>query len=225
MSSDSAFTVGYDLDVPVRVHCPDDPDGSLLIALHGVGMSTRGFLREAAPCAPERAIVVYPEAPLPFEMRRESGMRQGSSWYVYTGDNDAFRESITRAEEFILRVLDRALVETGADPKRVALLGFSQGGYLAGWLGLRNASRFERLVVAGGRIKHEALDAAARAAGDLRVLCVHGADDAGVGCDAARESADSVAALGVEMTFRDYPGGHHVLRDVACQADVRTFLS
>ncbi len=91
----------------------------------------------------------------------------------------------------------------------------------------RTTPAFRRLVVAAGRIKHEALEADARRAAELglRVLGVHGEADEGVLPSAARASVEAVAAWGVAAEFRTYPVGHAVLKDEACRRDVREFLS
>lgn len=222
------YTVPFMLSVPVELHRPADPDGSLVVALHGQGMTPRSFRREALPAMPERATVLLPQAPLPFEIRKEGRFKQGNSWYVYLGDSPEFLTAMERAENWLRYVLEATLARGGLDAERVSLLGFSQGGYLAGFVGLRDPQRYRRLVVAGGRLKHEVLEDAARAAAQIDgydVLCVHGEQDAGVPLAPTRESVEVVRAWGVPVTLRTYPAAHHVLRDADCQADVRRFLT
>jgi len=220
--------VPFTHEVPVDLHRPDDDgDGSLVVALHGMGMSAASFWKDVERFLPERASALVPQAPLPFEMRGADAMRQGNAWYLYTGETEAFLASMRRTEEWLVRQIDFFVRDHGFDGKRVSLVGFSQGGYLAGWVGVRHAARFARLVVAGGRIKHDALEADARraAATPLRVLAVHGEKDEGVSPAAARASVDAIAAWGVPAEFRTYACGHAVLRDAACAADVKAFLA
>ncbi len=220
--------VPFTHEVPVVLHRPDDADGSLVVALHGQGMSSESFAEVALPCVPARASCLVPQAPLPYELRGKSGVRQGNGWYVYdSAESENFVASMRRTEEWLVRQVDFAVRDGAFDGMRVSLLGFSQGGYLAGFIGVRHAARFARLVVASGRIKHEALEADAhRAAGTpLRVLAVHGESDEGVSPAAARASCDALAAWGVPTEFRTYPCGHAVLKDARCVADVRAFLT
>jgi predicted esterase len=222
------FSVPYLQSVPVELRRPArDADGSLVLALHGMGMSPRSFTRDVLPAVPERSTVLLPRGPLPFEQREPTGIKQGNAWYIYTGDGPALLDSLGRAENWLLYVLDAALGRGGLDRERVSLVGFSQGGYMAGWLGVRHPGRFDRLVVAGGRIKDESLSPEERAtltASTLRVLAVHGEDDPGVSPAAARRSVEALAALGLDATFRSYPCEHAVLRDPDCRNDVRSFL-
>lgn len=222
----------FTLDVPVEFHVPADPDGSLVVALHGMGQSAASFAKDALPCAPARACVLIPQGPLPYEIRSGDGPpRQGNAWYVYTGESAGFLRSMERTEAWLLSAVDAAVGgefgRADLDPRRVALVGFSQGGYLAGFVAVRHAERFRALVVAGGRIKDEALagDAPRAAAAGLRVLDVHGEDDPSVKPGPCRASAERLASFGVSVDFRTYACGHAVLRDERCRADVRAFLA
>lgn len=223
-----AATHPFALDVPVELHVPDDPDGSLVVALHGMGQSAASFAKDALPCAPARSAVLLPQGPLPYEIRSGDGPpRQGNAWYVYTGESEGFLRSMERTEAWLLGVVGAEVARAGFDPRRTALLGFSQGGYLAGFVGVRHAARFRALVVAGGRIKDEVLAEAAPAAAraGLRVLDVHGEHDPSVGPGPCRASAERLAAAGVPVEFRTYDCGHKVLRDAVCRDDVRAFLA
>jgi phospholipase/carboxylesterase len=219
--------VPFTHEVPVVLHRPDDADGSLVVALHGMGQSAEYFAKDVLPCLPPRACALIPQAPLPFEMRGAKGIRQGNGWYVYTGETEAFLASMRHAEDWLLKQIDFAATDHGLDPKRTSMLGFSQGGYLAGFVGVRHAARFRRLVVAAARIKHEALEADAKRAAEtgLRVLAVHGDKDESVAATAAKASCDALAGWGVPTEFRTYDWGHAVLRDERCAGDVRAFLA
>lgn len=224
------FGVPFMQSVPVELRRPEEPDGSLVVALHGQGMRPASFARETLPAMPERATVVYPQAPLPFEVRRPGRIKQGNGWYIYLGPTDeGFLASMQRAENWLRYVLEATLARGGLDPDRVSLMGFSQGGYLAGYVGLRNAALFDRLVVAGARLKHEELADAARAAATarpgFRVLDVHGEQDEGVPVEPCRQSAHEIAECGVDVDFQTFDTTHNVLRDDDCRRVVRAFLS
>jgi predicted esterase len=222
-------TARFSVLVPVELHRPTLPaDGSLLVALHGMGMSPATFRKRVLPLAPPGYTVLIPQGPLPYEMRSESGIRQGNAWYIYLGDERAFIESMQATEEWLLGMIDRYVEFHGLDPTAVSLMGFSQGAYLAGYVAIRNAHRFRRLVVAGGRIKHEVLlDDATRAAAerpDFEILCVHGEEDGSVALDAVRSSVEAVAERGIPTELRTYPTGHSVLDHAQCRDDVKAFL-
>lgn len=219
-------------DVVCDLHLPDDSDGSLVVALHGMGQRVGSFTEDAVAITPPRAALIVPRGPFPFEKRRPEGPPvQAHAWYVWTGDQTAFLKSMERVSQWLLRVIDAQIAaaqQFGAelDSRRAGLVGFSQGGYLAGYLAVRNPGWFRACVVAAGRIKDEVLaDAAPRAAAaGLRFLDVHGDQDEFVRHEACRASAERIAALGVPVDFRTYACGHDVLRHPQCRADVQSFL-
>ena len=222
----------FALDVPAVLHGPaGEGDGSLVVALHGQGLSPAAFEGDVLPLVPPGASALFPQAPLPFEIRpddRTDGAappRRGNAWYVYTGESADFVREMERTEAWLLGVIDAVVAEARLDAGRVALLGWSQGGYLAGFVGVRRPDRFRALVVASARIKDEVLAGAAPRAADLRVLGVHGDRDRHVSADAARASVERMNACGLRAEFRTYPRGHAVLRDEGCRGDVREFLT
>lgn len=223
-------TTRYARDVRYHVHRPaGDASGVLLVALHGQGMSARSFARELLPAVPEGTTVLLPDGPQPFEIRRESGLRRGHAWYVYTGDENAFVSEMQHTGTWLIDLVDDVVAAYELDPRRVDLLGFSQGGYMAGYLGISHAERFRKLVVAGARIKHEVLEEHAHRAVEAgavpELLCVHGDADPSVRVDAVRASFDALGAWGVRGDFRTFPCGHTVLREAACAAAVGAFLA
>ena len=178
------------LPVPWRLHLPPGRGGPapLLVALHGKGDRADRFEAEALDALPRGWALLVPSAPLPRDRAGGGDRAVGGSWYLYDGDTALFRESLARAEAHVVGLLARILPEApppgfrAPDPARISLLGFSQGGYLAGVAAVRRPGLFRAAVVAGGRLKHEMLaDAfpAARAAG-LALLGLHGAEDGAV---------------------------------------------
>ena len=115
-------------------------------------------------------------------------------------------------------LVDRVIDVYPVYPARRVLLGFSQGGYFAGYLGIRDAHRISGLVVMGARIKDEVLERELKRVKDLSVLLLHGKKDRAVPFRAAESSRKSVEDAGIDVELRSYDCGHHVtaeqLRDV-----------
>lgn len=140
---------------------PEKRDGGplpLVLALHGQGMSAEGFARilRHLPDSP-RALLV-PEGMYPLEMRSVPSRGVGHAWYIYRGDQEEFRGHLERSEKHLLGVIDDVAGRDALDPARSVILGFSQGGYLAGYVALRHPERFAGLILASARLKHEFLE-------------------------------------------------------------------
>jgi phospholipase/carboxylesterase len=182
----------------------------LLLALHGQGMSADGLLRLLDfPSRAERLLLV-PEGPYPFERRRKGERAIGHAWYLYRGDQDEFRCYLERSEEHVLGVLEDVRKTHPYDADRLVLLGFSQGGYLAGFMALRNKRLFRGLVLASTRLKHEFL-ANELATGELPpTLVLHGRNDASVRWEAASESIGMLERAGASVEIQLHEEGHRL---------------
>jgi phospholipase/carboxylesterase len=108
------------------------------------------------------------------------------------------------------------------DPKRRYLLGFSQGGYFAGYIGIKEAHRLAGLVIMGARVKSEVLGRELERARDLPVLLLHGKKDRAVPFASAVRSGEALTDAGLPTELRSYDCGHHVTPDQV--RDVRDWL-
>jgi len=170
--------------------------------------SFRRVLRHLPPTGHAR---LFPEGPHPFEVREGGTIRAGHSWYIFLGDQAAFRGELERTEEHLLAVLDRVEAEHGPfDRGRSVICGFSQGGYVAGFVGARHPERFSGVAIASARLKHEFLAEELARGGLPRFLLLHSRDDAAMPFARAEESRDLLAAAGVRVELRPHPGGHRL---------------
>ncbi len=194
----------------------------MVTALHGMGMNADEFADLLAPLAELPIILFVPEGVHPFEIRAGGRMRIGRAWYLYTGDEAGFVQSMSTSGRHLRTLVDRVIAEHRVDPERRVLLGFSQGGYFAGYLGIRNAARITGLVVMAARVKDEVLEKELARVSDLRVLLVHGRKDRAVPFSAAKKSASALEAAGLDVELRAYDCGHHVTAEQV--RDVKAWL-
>lgn len=184
------------------------PPYPTVVALHGMAMRIEILARWVRDLTGEGYAWLLPEGPYPLE-RRSGRLRMiGHAWYLYEGDTPAFRQSLRESEARLLRLLDRRATTDRLDRERILLLGFSQGGYFAGCLGLRHAERFRGIAVAGGRIRIDFADRDIEEIPRIPILFVHGTDDDVVPVDRAHESAEALRKRGFPVTFEEVEGGH-----------------
>ena len=146
------------------------------------------------------------------------------TWFDTDGDpRRRSPEEFERVAGMLHEFIEVALPRYGGDPRRVALLGFSQGGTLAFRLALAEPGRWRGLAALSTWFPDEA-EAVAHLADPktvaaLPILVQHGSQDPMIGVDRARESKTRLEALGAKPDYREYPMGHQIgnesLRDLA----------
>ena len=191
-----------------------DPRFSV-IWLHGLGADGNDF----APIVPELVAsswpairFVFPNAPVrPITINGGTPMR---AWFdilsfdrEQTPDEAGIRESIASLEALIARENQR-----GIPSERILLAGFSQGGAIVLEGGLRHPQRLAGIVALStwlpgiGDLDREA-DTANR---QTPVFWGHGSADPVVQPAWGRQSRDRLQALGLPVSWHEYPIGHHV---------------
>lgn len=194
----------YSVRLPPEFDPANEAGYPLLVALHGSGVDERGTLRSAGAAAAARGwIVVAPRA------------RGLSDWYI--GD----------AEADVLEVVAHAAHLYPVDTTRIALAGFSMGGYGAWRLALRHPDRFRAAAVMAGAIcpppsvhgecAPELLERRMAIPSDHRhgatpgppLLILHGGLDGAVPVAAAREMVRALSAAGWPHEYREFPRAGH----------------
>lgn len=183
----------------------------LVIALHGMGHHEDVMRRSMAPLLDRPWMWVFPRAVFPFEMRTPEKIRIGNAWYLYTGDQAELRQSMAQSTQYLLGLQD--LVRKDYPISETVVAGFSQGGYLAGYVAPHYPERFRAAACIAGRLKHEFMDDVPANARDTVALAqFHGDKDENVTPALAREAADKCRELGFQDVdcFNDPGAGHEV---------------
>ena len=181
---------------------------SCLVALHGMGQDGSVMARKLKPFSDRGVALLIPDGPYRFEIRGRDSIREGHSWYIYTGDQDRFLKSLETTEKDLLDLVEPILDEHRVKAPQTTLLGFSQGGYLAGFTACRNPHRFGNCVIASARLKHEFLTE--ELASDLlpAVLLLHDEKDPMTEPDPVRESSRILSEAGADVRVEWHSDGH-----------------
>lgn len=191
----------------------------LLVLLHGVGGDETGLPGITSDFDP-RLLILSPRAPY-----RHGAQRY--RWFDVDLTPDGPVIDAHEAESSRLRMIqyvNDAVMAYGADPRRVYLLGFSQGATLAYSLLLTAPARLRGAVLMSGRVLPEIapLAAPAEALRHLTLLIQHGLADPVVPLARGIAARDLFAELGVALGYREHAGGHAVTPAMTDEA--RAFL-
>ncbi len=182
-------------------------DAPLVVALHGMGQTEDHSQHAVRPLVDKPWSWLFPRGVWPFEVRGKNRIRIGHAWYLYTGDQVDLRASMDIARDHLLAVIDDVRRTHGFS--KAAVVGFSQGGYLASYIGPTHADTFCAAGCIAGRIKDEFITEGNR---DVRIAQFHGGKDEHVSADLAREAVNRTRAMGYSdvQYFEDTDAKHEI---------------
>jgi phospholipase/carboxylesterase len=184
----------------------------VLVLLHGV-RSNEHDLMGLAPVLDERFRIFSVRAPLT--------LGAGAyGWYNVEFRPDGFLLNEEEAKDGLNKLL--AFLDGIAGP--VYLMGFSQGAIMSVAAALTVPEKVEAVVAMSGRLLESLV--ADRAEDErlrgLPVTVVHGTEDSVIPIGMGRAMRDYLAALPVDLTYREYDMGHHLSQE--SMRDIQAFL-
>ena len=201
-----------DLEITLTPHVPPS---ATVILLHGLGADGGDFV----PIVNELGLpdtlpvrFVFPHAPMrPVTVNGGYVMR---AWYdikSFTPAGRADVEGTSESSRRIAQYIDRER-ERGVPSSRVVLSGFSQGGAVALYAGLRYPARLAGILAMSCYLPFPETLAAEKSAGNANVpiLLCHGRRDPVVPISMGIEARGELEAQGYSPVWRDYPMEHSV---------------
>ena len=179
-----------------------------VIALHGRGADENDLIPVVSALKLSDALLITPRAPFAFPYG-------GFAWYNIADeafpDPESFETSLKLLRKFIDEVRDGYPV----DPKRILLLGFSQGSMMAYATGLPRRSEFLGIAAMSGYVPY-------RSTPPLRfdnltgfpIFISHGSEDPVIPVRFGREAAELLTKAGALVEYHEYPMGHEVNLEV-----------
>ncbi len=191
-----------------------DTPAPLIILLHGYGSNEEDLL-QLAPYLPDTCQLVSLRAPFM--------LRPGSNcWFEIAFTPEGMWRDLTQAAQ-AYTVLDEsitaAIAAYGTDPTRTFVVGFSQGGGMAGMCGLRRNDINGTVILSG--INPWDLDVFdATPTGDF--LVVHGTFDEVVKVQTGHQTRDNLRAIQANVHYAEVPIGHTI--DLRVIAELTKFI-
>jgi phospholipase/carboxylesterase len=198
------------MELLYTAHVPaGDGPFSTIIALHGWGASAHDLLGLAPIFDGGKSLVLCPQGPLAFQ----AGPSQvGYGWFPLTGGGEADPAEVKASIDTLEKFLDEAIAALPIERRKVAILGFSQGGVMAYALALRNPAKYAGLVALSSWLPGSMAAAIPENPdlANLQTLVIHGTQDSMISIDLARESRDALGKLGVSAAYHEYEMGHEI---------------
>jgi phospholipase/carboxylesterase len=151
---------------------------------------------------PPGAAVISPRAPL-------AASERGYGWFERDGaelqpEPGSLWAGLDTLHRFLTNLPERYPV----DPKRLVLIGFSQGAAMCNTLAITRPGLVKGVASLAGLIPGEVAEKAETDLTGLPVFIAHGTRDETVPLAAARQARDLYSRLGAQVTYGEYPAGH-----------------
>ena len=198
----------FQFEAPWQWLPPKGEIRSLLLGLHGMAQDSSRMVQKLDFLRQQGVGLILPSGPYPMEVRGRSGVRQGHAWYIFTGDQPEFKASMEKSENDLLGLIE--IVQKEIDNPNIPwdLLGFSQGGYLAGFMALRHPELFRSCVIASARLKYEFLEQELESQPNVQMLFLHDKNDPLTKSEPVEESQKILERAGVISSIQWHDEGH-----------------
>ena len=179
----------------------------MLVLLHGVRSNEHDLMGLAAALDP-RFFIVSARAPITLGP-------SAYGWYHVEFTPNGYILDEDEAEQgrlTLLRFVDELTSAYPVDPRQVYLMGFSQGAIMSLGAVLSSPEKFAGAVPMSGRLLDRTVDAIAPHSDlpGLPLFVVHGTSDAVIPVSFGRAIRDRLAALPVDLEYREYDMAHQV---------------
>jgi phospholipase/carboxylesterase len=193
-----------------------------VVWLHGLGADGHDF----GPVVPEFGLrfgvrFVFPHAP--FRPITINGGMQMRAWFDILGfDRTAADETGIRASASLVERLIEREVARGIPANRIVLAGFSQGGAMALYAGLRYRERLAGVLALSAflPLARSLADEGSEAGKQVPILMLHGTADPIIAISFAERSCAQLRAAGYAPEWRSYAMAHNV-----CPEEIRDISS
>lgn len=181
----------------------------LILYLHGYGENIKTFQEKCVRFLDINAYHLFIQGPYPIydQSRKKTVSNWGRSWYLYDGKRKQFIKSLEITSEFIQEVIDNLIKFINVS--KICVLGYSMGGYQAGFFSLTRWKHVNDVIVVGARIKTEILNGSNYDhLKHMNILAVHGRNDETVSYERQMECIEQLKSKGLKSEMKLVDGNH-----------------
>jgi len=214
------------------IHTLYEPSGAgphpTILTLHGRGANALDLLGLAPYLCGGKFLMLCPQGPLESPIGPNA---VGYSWYPMSMGGPPDIDAMLSSQKKLRQFLDDYLKRYPIDPRKLVVLGFSQGGVMAYSLALADPERFAALAVLSSWLPEELVPQLTipDSIPSLPTLVQHGSEDPMIEVGRAQESIERLRQLRLPLTYREYDMGHEIspksLTDLSAWLEEKVFSS
>lgn len=142
------------IDAPYRLdYLYREGNDVLVVLLHGYGQNARGILKLLEDVIPSECSLLVPNGPFPLPTKARTAESLGFAWYFYDSSKDEFYIPYSVPTQLITGLL----TALNLNQKKVIVLGYSQGGYLAPFVG-EKIQNLEMVISINASFRYEFME-------------------------------------------------------------------
>jgi len=182
----------------------------LLVYLHGYKQNIQILQKKFDQLITINAFHLFIQAPhiLYDESRKRPIEEWGRAWYLFDGSQQVFIRSMEESSRFLESVLHN--VNNQYSVSKTGIIGYSMGGYLAGYFAFSRSELIDELVVIGARLKTEVFEQTLDQYNHIKVLALHGKNDESVRLKPQRDEIEKLKQLGYQAELLQTNSGHRI---------------
>jgi phospholipase/carboxylesterase len=203
-----------------------EPVGSV-IWMHGLGANYHDFDTLIPDLTNNHQLpirFIFPNAPIrPVSINHQMPTRAWYDVYSLTDLNHEDQAGIAASEQAITQLMQDE-ISNGMPAHRIVIAGFSQGGAMALYTGVRQAQPIAGILGLSCYLPlmHEHEGDAAHTNKQTPIFIAHGTHDTTLPCFAGKMAYDIIRQTHPNAQWHEYPMGHEIAHDVT--RDIREFL-
>lgn len=180
---------------------PDDAK-KIILLLHGYGERGKTIFKKLKSVLPGDAKIICPNGPFPMPKKTNDGFKMSYAWYFF----DPITEKFFIDYDLPAYLLEQFFKAKGYDKLPLTIIGYSQGGYLAPFVGQR-LEQTSHVVGINCRFRHDML----KNNFAFRLDAINGSIDDLVDPDQAEKSFYVLKKKGINGEFYKIDGeGHEI---------------
>ncbi len=198
----------FKVEVPYKLfETGSSKEKPLIVYLHGYGQNIDRFEKSTSALHSLEAYHLYIQGPYADLKNIKHRGKWGFAWYLYNGKQGSFVKSLEYTSEFIQEIIDNIIKFIKVS--RICVLGYSMGGYQAGYFGLSRWKHTNELIVINGKIKAESFSQSKlKKVNQMNICSIHAKGDQDVPLDLQQSSVDALIKAGANVKNVTCPGTH-----------------
>ncbi|KPQ00544.1 MAG: phospholipase/carboxylesterase [Bacteroidetes bacterium HLUCCA01] len=193
----------FKVEVPYKLVETGDQGAEkpMIVYLHGRGQNLKSYEKAMQSFNSFSAYHLYIQGPYADSELTSHKKKWGFMWYLYNGKQGSFIKSLEYTAEFIQEIIDH--VRQFINVSRLCVIGYSMGGYQAGYFGMTRWKHTNEIIVMAGRYKTEVLtDAKLESMGHQKILAIHGTKDRTVLPEPQIKAVDFLKGHGIDAEIK-----------------------